>query len=161
MVGILSGYSRRNCSQSLGGEPPGGRTQRDRGPSTWLSSSMARSSTCPPMATPGLVDGSSPPRSWVEMAAGEESQPSLLATATHRHRPPSHIFYTSLQSPMWLKNSDSGEENKHIDGLWKTMKGMGTAQWTLTGVKPPWLGRIFSLFRFAAVFQIPPSRFVG
>ena len=32
-------------------------------PSTWLSSSTARSSTCSPMATAGLVDGSRPPRS--------------------------------------------------------------------------------------------------
>ena len=76
-------------------------TQRDRGPSTWLGSSMARSSTCSTMATAGLVDGSNP-RSWLQMAAGQESRPSLPATATHRHRPPSHIFYTSLllQSPI-------------------------------------------------------------
>ena len=90
------------------------------------------------------------PRSWVQMVWNPNHLE--VATATHRHRPPSHIFYTSLQSPTGLKNSDSCEKNKPIDGLWKTMKGMGTTQWTLTGVKPPVVVGFFQPFTSAPVF---------
>ena len=57
------------------------------------------------------------PRSWPQMGdgaggGGQESEPS-------RHRPPSHIFYTSppLQSLPRLKTSDTLGRNKHRDSL--------------------------------------------
>ena len=125
-------------------------TQRDRGPSTWLGSSMARSSTCSTMATAGLVDGSNP-RSWLQMAAGQESRPSLPPIAIGHHR----TFFTHLcfcnRRSVAQKQRFWGE-NKHIDGLQQTINGMAKLQWALTGVKPPVAVGFFRPFTFAAVF---------
>ena len=152
MVGILSGYSRRNCSP-LGGEPPGGEPSGTEGhPPGWA----ARWHALPPAqrwqrqdwlmaVTPDLGC-----RWLLVRNPGHLCRPLPPIAIGHHRTFFTHLCFCNRRSV--AQKQRFWGENKHIDGLQQTINGMAKLQWALTGVKPPVAVGFFRPFTFAAVF---------
>ena len=114
---------------------------------------MAHSSTCsPPMAKVGLVDGSSPPRSWFQMVRNLNNlwwplPSTIAATIAHfLHISASAIAIVAQKQGFW-------GENKHTDGLFQTIGGNGNATMDPHRCQTPRGCRIFSVFHACGCFS--------